>query len=91
MKFVSYSSEQPNLCRGTLVLDDDNGMRWHLVDMIHSSSVIWSYEDLTGCEPGPWFVDRTFLPDCLKPFHDEIVRLVNENVPWGCCSCGVCV
>lgn len=38
------------------------------------------------CYQGEWDVNEYNLPDELKPFKEEIKKVVNENVPLGCCG-----
>ena len=38
-------------------------------------------------ESGPWeLTDVNDLPDWMQPHADELIRIFNENVPWGCCG-----
>ena len=37
-------------------------------------------------ESDEWQIDKEDLPDFLKPYSDEIARIFNENVDWGCCG-----
>lgn len=38
------------------------------------------------CYQGEWDIDEYYLPDELKPFKEEIKKIVNKNVTWGCCG-----
>lgn len=86
VKFVSYDGRFPNLCRGKLILDV-RGKRYELENALTSSGCVWFDDDfIEHIEKGPWSIN---LPPDLIPFIDEIERIVNENIPCGCC--GGCV
>jgi hypothetical protein len=40
-------------------------------------------------EEGAWTIDRHRLPENLVPYIDELEKIANDNIPWGCC--GGCV
>lgn len=86
VEFVSYDGEYPNLCRGDLVLHID-GKEVNLGCCLHSGGCVWFDDDLCEhVEDGAWSVD---VPEEFAQYADEITRIVNDNVPWGCC--GGCV
>lgn len=39
---------------------------------------------LESVKSGDWRISK--LPDDLEPYRDEILKVVNENVPHGCCG-----
>lgn len=83
IKFVSYDGVYPNLCSGTLKLDVD-GQQINLESCLCSGgNVSWMEEDITH---GPWTVMKHKLPNNLRKYKKTIERIVNENVPWGCCG-----
>lgn len=85
VKFISYDGAFPNLCSGELVLEID-GVRRNDFELC-SGGCVWfddNWED--HVESGPWTV---CVPKDLEGLKEEITRLVNENIPWGCC--GGCV
>ena len=87
IKFVSYDGKYPNLCSGTLVLEKD-GKQYQLRHCLRSGGSVFFDSDWNETVThGSW--DVVDLPEELEPFHDEIEKLVNENVPYGCC--GGCV
>ena len=43
------------------------------------------YDD-NYCHQGEWEINEYELPDELKPYKEEIKKLVNDNIPWGCCG-----
>lgn len=87
VEFISYDGKWPNLCSGVLTIKV-NGTSYKLENVMVSGGCIiggphtdwdmWS-------EQGPWTVDLEEYPD-LKQYEDEITRLVNENVEYGCCG-----
>lgn len=83
IEFVSYEASSPWCwCRGVLTLKI-NGRETKLENCLQSGGhVSWADgEDIV--EEGPWIVH---LPESLEKYHDEIERLVNDNVEWGCCG-----
>lgn len=87
VKFVSYDGKYPDLCMGTLVLEIDG-------KIVNPKGVLMSGGSVTfynGCADvevtnGEWELD---LPNEYLEFYDDIKKVVNENVPHGCC--GGCV
>ena len=87
VKFVSYNGKFPNLCSGELVLEID-GKECRFDHCLCSGGSVFFDSDWNDyVTSGPWSVTR--LPEEYEKYKDEIERLVNENVPWGCC--GGCV
>lgn len=84
VKFVSYDGAYPNYCSGNLVLNID-GKDISLIDCLVSGGYVsggaGDYED--EVRTGPWIVQ---LPEDLKPLQEEITKIVNYNLPWGCCG-----
>ena len=86
VEFVSYSGSYPNLCRGTLILRID-GKEVEFKRALSSGGSVMFDDD--WCEHvycGEWSVD---VPEEYEQYKAEITRVVNENVPHGCC--GGCV
>lgn len=87
IEFISYDGKFPNLCRGTLVLKKGNqeySVKYALV------SGGWCYftdnYENGFFTSGDWSVNASLLPEELAPYVDEIEKLVNDNVPQGCCG-----
>lgn len=87
IKFVSYDGSYPCLCAGTLVLNID-GKNVQLPPYCLTSGGCVTFNDSwdEDVEKGPWHVD---VPTEYIAYADEIRKVVNNNIPWGCC--GGCV
>lgn len=84
VEFVSYNGKFPNLCRGTLVIKV-NGEKIALKNYLCSGGECWFDEYRNGhVETGDWRLSQ--LPNNLEPYREEILKVVNENVPHGCCG-----
>ena len=84
VEFVSYNGKYPNLCRGTLFIRV-NGEEISLENYLISGGRRWFDKEWNGhVEKGDWQFSQ--LPDNLEPYRDEILKVVNENVPHGCCG-----
>lgn len=87
-EFIDYSGCFPNLCFGRLKFKADGKIYEEVVSLISGGSV-WC----EGVEEGPWLDICDFYlfytyPE-LKEHKAEILKMINENVPHGCC--GGCV
>jgi hypothetical protein len=89
LDFVSYNGAWPNLCSGTLVLRLD-GKQIVFPEYCLSSggSVSFTADWDEVVTSGSWSISEfpKGFPDALK---QEAVRIVNNNVSFGCC--GGCV
>lgn len=90
IKFVSYDGDFPNLCSGTLVLNIDGTDVTFPPHCLNSGGYVrfdkdWN-EDV-GC--GPWTIEWNAIPEKYRHLESEIIDVINDNVPWGCC--GGCV
>ena len=84
--YHSYDGVYPVLCHGELHIEV-NGVHHRLKYALQSGGSICKNKNWDmWTEQGEWSVN---LPDELKQYEDEIIRLVNENVPYGCCG-GCC-
>lgn len=89
LEFVSYDGAYPTLCDGRLTLRDKATNTFYRLDGVLQSGGKCMYMGADeGCEVtvGPWVVCDEHLPYELLPYVDEITRLVNENVEYGCCG-----
>lgn len=37
-------------------------------------------------ETGSWKIDKDCLPEILKPYAEELTKILNENMKHGCCG-----
>ena len=87
VEFVSYDGKWPNLCSGTLVLKINGEEKVFPEYCMYSGGTVAFDDDWEETvTQGPWTVD---VPDELLDYKEEIEKVVNDNVPWGCC--GGCV
>ena len=85
VKFISYDGAFPNLCSGELVLEI-NGVRRNDFELCSGGRVWFDDNWDDHVESGPWTV---YVPEDLEGLKEEITKVVNDNIPWGCC--GGCV
>ena len=85
VEFVSYDGVYPCLCSGTLILRID-GKEVSLGRCLESGGhCYWNSED--GDEEvtrGKWSLH--YLPEEYEYCRTEILKVVNDNVPHGCCG-----
>lgn len=101
VKFVSYSGGYPNLCNGSLILSI-NGEE-HSFGYLREFPGFWitggcvSFNEKweEEVEEGAWEVcvceetRETFVKAFGENFLEKAIKVMNENVEWGCC--GGCV
>ena len=90
VKFISYDGEYPNLCSGKLVLEINH----HTVEFPNHTLISGGYVrfDENWNEEvgqGGWSVVTDNIPNEYKHLINQIVDVINESVPYGCC--GGCV
>ena len=88
---IQYDGEYPNLCSGNLIVTI-NGKEWHFVPhALHSGGCVsfddnWS-ETVTA---GAWDIwDDDWPANFPNELKDEVLKAINNEIPWGCC--GGCV
>ena len=84
--FVSYDGRYPCLCSGTLILRID-GMEVSLEGyLVSGGHCYWNSENvgLGKVTRGKWRLHN--LPEEYEHCRDEILKVVNDNVPYGCCG-----
>ena len=95
VKFISYTGRFPNLCRGVLTLEIDGERHtfghifrhqsdnpeferfWESGGDVMDSDQVWT---------GEWRIDWALIPEQFRKYADEIDRVFNENVEYGCCG-----
>lgn len=102
VKFISYDGKYPNLCSGVLILEidgkeykfgynffdtDEDPNNPNLKCFWHSGGSV-SFNDNwdESVWEGEWEIDVDELPEQFWDVADEIDRVINENIPWGCCG-----
>lgn len=98
VKFIFYDGKWPNLCRGTLILEID-GERvifgyHHLGEKFNDNDMYCPFwysrgginPNYEGTYSGEWEIDAKELPEQYRKYAEEIDRVFNENVEWGCCG-----
>jgi hypothetical protein len=97
VSFVSYTGRYPNLCSGVLTLEIDgieytfgNSYKKPKTDFKSfwcSGGNVWFGNNWDEhVEEGEWQIDADDLPDQFRKYAQEIDRVFNENVAWGCCG-----
>lgn len=87
VEYVSYDGKYPCLCSGTLLIKVD-GKSYTLKHAMISGGYIMGGPDTDWdmwAEQGEWDIDLEECPE-LEPYKEEIIRVVNENVQYGCCG-----
>ena len=90
IKFVSYDGRYPHLCSGTLVLNIDGEDVVFPCDCLCSGGyIIFDNDWNADVVCGPWDIYTDLIPFDYRHLKNEILEVINNNVPWGCC--GGCV
>lgn len=92
-EFIDYDGGFPNLCRGCLKFRADGKTYEGQIDLASGGSSWFDDNGDEHVEKGPWkdILDFDLFETCpeLKQHKAEILKMINENVPHGCC--GGCV
>ena len=89
LKFVSYDGGYPNMCAGVLVLSVDGEDVEFPSHSLSSGGSVWFDDDWSEhIDQGPWSINR-WPQEFPVELRSQAVKLVNKNVPFGCC--GGCV
>lgn len=83
IKFVSYTGEYPNLCSGTLIIEHCG--KQYSMNLRSGGSVHFDKGGEEYVSRGEWSI-RNYPEDFPENLKKEAVRIVNENVPYGCCG-----
>ena len=97
VKFISYTGKYPCLCMGVLTLEIDGdiikfGNRYNDSSIDYPSFWVSGggcgfYDDWEEyVTHGEWEIHKEELPEKYQKYTDEISRLFNERVPYGCCG-----
>ena len=102
VEFVKYTGSYPNLCRGALYVKIDGELVSFGADEeepdIPDYPCFWESGGCVGfskdweeeVKEGPWeLAVYDEFPEDIQRLFPELIRIMNEHVPWGCC--GGCV
>lgn len=93
VRFISYDGAEPSLCFGTLVLeiegkevsfgrDGEHRRFWESGGFCGFTN---NYEN-SYINKDEWVIDPDYLPDEYRQYSEEILEVINENIPYGCCG-----
>jgi hypothetical protein len=86
VEFISYNGKYPTLCYGVLVIKVDD-KEYSLSGCLHSGGSVTSDSDWNfDVSTGPWEINESSLPVELQKHYEEIKKVVNANVEYGCCG-----
>lgn len=80
--FMGYDGEYPNLCIGTCVLKI-NGELYEF-ELVSGGDTWFDNDWNEHIEYGPWRLSE--CPSNLKDMEEEILEVINNNIPYGCCG-----
>ena len=87
VEFVSYTGAYPNLCSGELTLRIDGKLVRFGID---KNPIFWySGGGITRnweAYKGAWLIDLDMLPEEYHKYAEEIIYVINTNIPYGCCG-----
>lgn len=96
VKFVDYTGGYPCLCSGEVTLEIDGQVVKFVKYEYESEESGKPYLSLTSgghcyfddewddhVNDGPWSID---LDPRYAELEDEILEVINSNIPWGCCG-----
>lgn len=88
VEFVDYTGNYPCLCPGEVTLKIDGQVVNFVKSKYESEESGKPYLSLTS--GGYWSID---LDPRYAELEDEILEVINSNIPWGCCGdcCGGCL
>ena len=89
VKFVSYTGKWPCLCCGVLTLNiNGKDCVFGYCDNAIGSKFWISGGDcnMKRITEDEWIIDYNKIPDEFKQFAEEIDRVFNANIEYGCCG-----
>lgn len=94
VKFISYTSLPYALCQGLLILEiEGRVIKFGYDGKHHYAPRFWFSGGHIECDDwgmspisAPWIIDAEALPEKYRPYAEEIGKVFNENVEWGCCG-----
>lgn len=95
VEFVDYNGSFPTLCSGTLTLRIDRIVYTFGRKNDDYPNRFWRSGGTCGfrgkydteyTEQDEWIIDYNQIPDQFKKYAEQIDRVFNENVEYGCCG-----
>ena len=96
IKFISYTGKRPCLCQGILTLEIDGkivtfGDKYDMKERkpLCDFSSFWESGGSCGeygITQNEWKIDIYYNPEEYKEYVEEIDKVFNENVEYGCCG-----
>lgn len=98
VEYISYTGKYPNLCSGILTLKIDGKILKFGDNYLDSKPILppfWMSGGICGftdnygsayVHEGRWIIDPRDLPVQYQKYADEIIKVFNDNVPYGCCG-----
>lgn len=87
IEFEDYTGKYPCLCMGVLTLRID-GEKFVASNLIRSGGSVGidpcSSEEYV--KEAEWDINDENLPAELKQYREQILAVINENIPHGCCG-----
>lgn len=92
VEFISYNGKYPNLCNGELrlringedvLLNNEKRFGYPISILISGGSTGFGADGEEYVERGEWDVK---VPEAYACYADQIRKVVNENVEYGCCG-----
>lgn len=93
VEFIKYDAYPHSFCNGKLTLRIDG--KEYIFSGFEENKRFWESGGRCGfmngysdayIEKEPWIIIKDDLPDELKQYSDEIEKVFNKNVPYGCCG-----
>lgn len=85
IEFVSYTGKPPCLCMGVLTLKID-GKISVFSNLMKTGGYCRQNGEEKMTAQGKWQLKDENLPLELLPYKRMILRVINKNVPQGCCG-----
>ena len=85
VEFISYNGEYPCLCYGDLTLKINGKEMTFECPLISGGHCSWN-EDGDEIIRGNWVLNQDAFEKFTEEEQGQILKVVNENVPHGCCG-----
>lgn len=76
--------EKPWALCGSHIILKINGEEIEFDHILSSGGYVSWGDDGDHIEHGPWSIGD--LPEYLEQYEEEIAKVINDNVDWGCCG-----